>query len=290
MRVFRFSLCAAVVLSLLSCAGPSRVSYTTWEANGESPPKTLPSARESEPPSGAFPLGATVSHHLLAASCIDDTFRVLRSLRSVDTFIIISPLHFGQGYERISLSNRPWRTGNGMVYVDERLVGSIARRLHVLPDPTAFLGEHGVGTLIPFIARYFPDARVVPIACRAAPETGSGLTRELSTVLLPLFRGKGARRYLLLISADFSHHGDAAATEARDALSQRFFDNPVPGTAALAGSDNPVGMALLAELARSCQCAAGVLYHTNALRLAPESVDPADITSYFFSIIYQPKR
>ena len=279
-----------MVLSLLSCAGPSRVSYTTWEANGESPPKTLPSARESEPPSGAFPFGATVSHHLLAASCIDDTFRALRALRSVDTFIIVSPLHFSQGYERVSLSSRPWRTGKGIVYADKRLAGSIARKLHVPLDPTAFLGEHGVGTLIPFIARYFPAARVVPIACRAAPETDRDLTRELSGVLLPLFRGKDARRYLLLVSADFSHHGDAAATEARDSLSRRFFDNPVPGTAPLAGSDNPVGMALLAEMAQSCRCAAAVLHHTNALRLAPESVDPADITSYFFSIIYQPKR
>lgn len=281
-------LAIAVVFPFVFCRCGAVPSYSTWESEGEIPEFYPISPREAVLIPGMHPLGATVSHHLFAYSYIEDTFLALKAARPVDVFIIMSPLHFNQGYKRVSLTDRSWKTGSGFVQADRGLVGRLRKKLGVDLDPMAFFGEHGVSTLVPFIARHFPRARVIPIACKGELPLDEGLGQQLSDAILPLFEGAGAERYFLLVSADFSHHGGEAATASRDSLSRRFFERPGLETSLIAGSDNALGIYVLASLADSLDCAASVLHHTTSYRIDPQAVDPGDITSYFFSFIYKP--
>jgi len=115
-----------------------------------------------------------------------------------------------------------------------------------------------------------------------------GLERLLADSILPLLEGAGAEKYFLLVSTDFCHHRDAAATARSDSLSRRFFANPGMGTRALAGCDNAPGMFVLSALAEANGRAACILHHATSLDIAPGIVNPADVTSYFFSFMYRP--
>jgi AmmeMemoRadiSam system protein B len=277
---------AIVFLSFGACQKPSR-PYSTWESAGEKPEPAPVPAPEAGLPSNSFPIGGTVSHHLLAYSFIDGYFRALAAARDVRVFIILSPLHFNRGYERISITDRSWKTASGIVESDAGLAGSLARKLGVSLDPMAFEGEHGVSTLIPFIARYFPKARVVAIAYEGEPPVDVAAADVLANLILPLFAGRGVEKYFLLVSADFSHHGNRTATEKKDALSLRFFERPDRSSWVVVSCDNGPGMYVLGTLAQERGCGAAVLHHATSLEIAPALADPANITSYFFSFIYR---
>ena len=51
-----------------------------------------------------FPVSGTVSHHLLVGSITNQWFKELKKLRDIKTFIILTPNHYNQGKEIISLS------------------------------------------------------------------------------------------------------------------------------------------------------------------------------------------
>jgi AmmeMemoRadiSam system protein B len=227
-----------------------------------------------------------VSHHLLTYSFIEEYFGALAAARDVKVFIILSPLHFNQGYGRLSITDRSWKTAPGVVESEAGLARSLARKLGVSLDPTAFEVEHGVSTLVPFIARYFPKARAAAIAYRGEPPVDVAAAGRLASLILPLFQGRGAEEYFLLVSTDFSHHGDRAATEKKDALSRRFFLRPDRASWVVVSCDNGPGMYILGALARERGCDAAVLWHTTSLEIAPALADPMNITSYFFSFIY----
>jgi AmmeMemoRadiSam system protein B len=251
------------------------------------PRPTAVPAPEAKLPPDSFPIGGTVSHHLLAYSYIDDYFRQLALARDVRVFIVLSPRHFNQGYERVSLTDRSWRTASGLVESDIGLAKSLARKLGVALDPLAFDGEHGVSTLAPFIARYFPGARMAAIAYNGEPPVDVEAARKLADIVLPLFRGRGAESYFLLVSADFSHHCDSTLTEKKDAISRRFFQRPGLSSWVVVSCDNGPGMYALGALAEEQGCGAVVLHHTTSMEIAPALADPANITSYFFSFIYR---
>lgn len=49
------------------------------------------------------------------------------------------------------------------------MISDLATELGVEIDPEVFVTEHGIGTFMPFIARYFPHATVVAIAYPGEP-------------------------------------------------------------------------------------------------------------------------
>ncbi len=237
---------------------------------------------------GGFPVGGIASHHLLAHAWIDAWFAALARSRTVETFFIVSPRHFGQSGGVASMSLRSFAVSGGLVEVDAAAARRVAERLGASFDDTAFTYEHGVSTFAPFIARHFPAARVVPIAVDGEPPVDLAVARALSEALLPEFRGGAERRAFLLVSSDFSHHGTEADADRRDAVSRRFVERPSAETWFLAGCDNRPGMFVLGALADELGAEGRALWRTTALDIAPEHVDPRDVTSYFFSFAVAP--
>ncbi|MDD5726512.1 MAG: AmmeMemoRadiSam system protein B, partial [Patescibacteria group bacterium] len=147
------------------------------------------------------PIAGVVNHHILAADLIARFFKTLRAVRpDIETLIILSPDHFSQGrgistnelaYVTLAddvVVNKPWASELGKIGVWD---GTESR---------AFENEHGVGALVPFIAREFPNAKILPIFLRADLTTDK--TQELGKALAKLADDKT----FVIVSSDMSHY------------------------------------------------------------------------------------
>ena len=277
-------LAGCIICAVAGCSAV-RPTFSTWASLGERPWKSSPVAMESLPPLGAFPWAGTVSHHLLADALLNRWFAELAQRRSVEVFFILSPSHWGLSTLTYSLTDGSWRVPAGRVESDVAKVTGIARTLGVALESSVFEGEHGVSTLMPYIARYFPRAKVVAMAYRGEPPLDQPMASRLAQALAPAFDAEGKRRNFLLISADFAHHGNAAGTTMKDGRTRRFFDSPSLDTWIFAGCDNRPGMYALAHLLGSTtRCS--VQFHSDSLQLSGH--EPNDITSYFFTMFWDP--
>lgn len=238
---------------------------------------------EALPPKKALVWGGTVSHHLLADKQIDRWFYEIAQNRKVETFFIISPSHYGLSTQEWSLDDCIWQTKSGMVYTNQKEEKALAEKLGVQYDSQVFPDEHGINTLIPYISRYFPKARVCVITVYGEPPLNQKNAQKLADALQPYFTQKEKKKNFLLISTDFAHHGNLEGTEFKDKRSREFFNNPSDSSWVFCGCDNRPGVYVLSRFLTK-QTKSAVLFHTNSYELS--GFDEDDITSYFFSFFY----
>jgi len=256
----------------------------TWDYLDEALPTLSPQLEiEALPPQKAFIWGGTVSHHLLADKQIDSWFSELAKRRKVENFFIISPSHYGLSSQDWSLDNCRWQTKSGIVYSNDIFEKEIAQALGVSYESQVFPPEHGINVLIPYIARYFPQAKICAIALEGEPPLNQKKAQKLADVLQPYFTEKNKEKNFLLISTDFAHHGNYEGTLFKDNRSREFFNKPDASTWVFCGCDNRPGIYVLSRLLTPASKNA-ILYHTNSFELS--GLDENDITSYFFSFFY----
>jgi poly-gamma-glutamate synthesis protein (capsule biosynthesis protein) len=142
--------------------------------------------------------GLTVPHHLLVADLMAEAF-VLASRQDYRRIIILSPDHFGRSPTPFAVAIRNFQTVMGEVAIDDAAVDRLRKNPLVSPS-NLFSHEHGVRALLPFLAHYFPRARVVALAMHPSsrPVQWDGLAQTLAPLLTP--------DTLLLQSTDFSHY------------------------------------------------------------------------------------
>jgi len=231
------------------------------------------------PPRGFFPWAGIASHHLLTHEYLDSWFSLLAEMRKPQCFYILSPAHYGVSLEPYSLTIGSWETGFGQVESDRAKVYRLAELLGVALDPRAFQVEHGVSTFMPYIKKYFPDAKVAALALEGEPPVNIPVSRRLADALESEFDEKGKQENFLLISTDFSHHGNIEETARRDNYSQRYIKNSGEFSWNMVGCDNRPAMFVLDRLGKN-NLESYILYHTNSWEISNQWDD--DITSYFF--------
>ena len=254
--------------------------YHTWQSLHEidygEPVHPPP---DEVPPQGAFPWIGIASHHLLAHEYLDSWFSRLAEMRKPRCFYILSPAHYGVSLEPYSLTVGSWESGFGKVDSDRVKVYKLAELLEVDLDPRSFQVEHGVSTLMPYIKKYFPDAKVVAVAHEGEPPVNTLLSRRLADALESEFDEKGKQENFLLISTDFSHHGNIEETDRRDNYSQQYLKNPKELSWNMVVCDNRPAMYLLDRMGKN-NLETYILYHTNSWEISNKWEH--DITSYFF--------
>lgn len=144
--------------------------------------------------------GIILPHHILVESYMDEFYSQIASTNRYDRIVILSPNHFGEGHSYIQTTSVldeegvnleiPWR---------EKLVDSDL----VAVENKEFGMEHGVFVHYPFLAKYFPDAMVLPIIIKE--DTPCDLLGHLSDQLHELDVSSNGRT-LFLASLDFSHY------------------------------------------------------------------------------------
>jgi AmmeMemoRadiSam system protein B len=152
---------------------------------------------------GIFVAGI-VNHHALAMDLQARFFKSLKESRpDIKSFIILSPDHFLAG-DLVSTHRFTYATPAGEVVSRELEVDGV----YLAKDINTFSNEHGVGALVPFVAREFPKAQIVPIYIR--PEATSYQLEKL---------GQDISKQIddftfVIVSSDMSHY--LIDTEARE--------------------------------------------------------------------------
>jgi len=271
--------------ALVGCGGSGlrAQDYMTWQSEGDQAPRYPLPALTQPFPGAVKPWAGTLSHHLLTAPLLDRWFQELAARRAVKTFYILSPSHGDRTVQPWAVARGRWKVDGGWVETDLGPSQALAARLGVALEPGPFQYEHGVHVFMPYIHQYFPQARVVAVVYPGEPPVAMPPAQRLRDAVLASFTPSGREENFLLVSTDFSHHGNEAQTAAKDARAQRFWDHPGPGTWVLAGCDNRPGIFVLAS-ALDATSKAAVLWHTNAYLLSGQDRD--DITSYFFTWVW----
>ena len=142
--------------------------------------------------------GLTVPHHLLAADLIANAC-ALASAQVYRRIIILSPDHFSRSLTPFAVSIRNFQTVMGEVRIDAAAVARL-RENPLVSASNLFSHEHGVRALLPFVAHYFPRARIVAVVIHrdSQPAQWDSLAETLAPLLTP--------DTLLVQSTDFSHY------------------------------------------------------------------------------------
>ncbi|MCL2808691.1 MAG: AmmeMemoRadiSam system protein B [Treponema sp.] len=282
------------ILLILSCGRNIQNQVVTNNFNNENIPMyhTWNSLKEMEyeklyfqlpvinPAKGFFPWAGTVSHHILAHDYIDVWFFHLSQIRDIKNFFILSPDHYNISLEPYSLTIGSWESGFGFVESDRDKVRQIIELLDVDLDPAVFTVEHGISALMPYIKKYFPQAKVIAIIHGGESAVNTLLTNRLADILENEFDENGKKENFLLISADFSHGGNPQTIYLNDINSARYLKGDSNAGWNIVICDNRAGIYILDRLGKN-NLKSNILYHTNSWEISGHGEN--DITSYFFT-------
>ncbi|MFA5986271.1 MAG: AmmeMemoRadiSam system protein B [Parcubacteria group bacterium] len=156
-------------------------------------------------------IAGITSHHFLAQGLITNFFCGVENIpRHV---IIVSPDHFNRFHDQKTIAYvtaLSWDTPFGAVANDTALFERIDTLPGVEINNTPFFMEHGVYTLVPFVAKYFSGVEVTSLVVNAKAD------QEMLSALGKEIRHMADDDTILVVSSDFSHHGDVQTTLSRD--------------------------------------------------------------------------
>ena len=170
---------------------------------------------------------AIMPHHDLMILQISRFWQALAKGRSPSVVVLVSPDHFEKASSLVVLPrSSQFETPSGILSPDV----SIVRALLAEPalagvlsaDDTPWPDEHGIFMHTPFISRFFPGARFVPILvkpCAAEGELGAFrvLAESLARILPP--------DALVVASVDFSHYQIKTVADLHDSVSASTIQN-----------------------------------------------------------------
>jgi MEMO1 family protein len=140
---------------------------------------------------------------------------VFSSIQVPGRAVIFCPNHTGIGEDAAIVSHGAWRMPWGDVPIDEELAARLETACPLLrEDASAHSREHAVEVQIPFLHRFRPDVRIVPVALgRLSLEE----CRDLGEGMADAIAGD-AERPLLVASSDMSHYVPDAVARTKDRM------------------------------------------------------------------------
>lgn len=274
-------LTAALILAACAgCAAPAPVHYAS-RSDDRGFYEECMRGGEAFPSAMAEIHAGIVSHHLFAGGHISRFFAAIREVAGGDrprTFIILGPDHRRQCTAMAAATRRPWKTPFGMCLPDLPLTDRLRARGAAGLDDGAFINEHSIGAVMPFIARYFPRSKVVPLVLnyRMSWEEARRLGLALAAEALP--------DAILILSSDFVHDRTSAEARSLDrrtrGVLENFHGEVTVDSITSAEMDCRKGLLALMSYIRARKSGdIEILMNTDSALMARRNV-PA--TSYFF--------
>lgn len=166
------------------------------------------------------PLGVILPHHLMAAESIAKFYKGLSKVSDPSVIFIIGPNHYENGEANIQTCEKcVFSTIDGNIEVDKNLTEKLVEdNVAEFLDET-FIKEHAIFSHTPFIKRFFPDAKIVPILIqwKIPIEQVKNLSRWLDTNL--------PKDALVIASVDFSHYQPLSVSDFHDQSSYTSIKN-----------------------------------------------------------------
>jgi gamma-polyglutamate biosynthesis protein CapA len=154
-----------------------------------------------------------VPHHLVAEGLIEEAFAKVaeeNGSSKIERVILISPNHFNLGRNWVSVSEKKWKTKNGEVLPDISGIGKMKKLEEISLEEEAFRKEHGIENIVPFIAKYFPEAKVLPLMVK------DGFPLEKARNLAENLAENFSQKTILILSSDFSHELEKNVSQFHD--------------------------------------------------------------------------
>jgi AmmeMemoRadiSam system protein B len=195
-------LCSALAM-LFSLALPYRLiaGETPFPAMfPEKEPFLRAIALEADGPSpGRRVTGITVPHHLLALDLIARGFQTCAG-GGYRRVVVLSPDHFKKAQRPFATCRRSFSTPLGEVQGDSDAIDALLKACPLVEESELFASEHGIHAVLPFIAHFFPRAKILPIALRIDSRVSDW--QALVAAIEPLTTPDT----LIVQSTDFSHY------------------------------------------------------------------------------------
>ncbi|MGB2782536.1 MAG: AmmeMemoRadiSam system protein B [Atribacterota bacterium] len=171
-------------------------------------------------------ISGVVPHHLLAKEIIEDFFQYISSEEKVETLILLSPDHFHSG----TLNNDnafitlDWESVSEKedfddIEIDSLLGKKLAGENKIELNSSAIVYDHGITNLIPYIKKYFPESKFLPILIPI------DITKEQIKHLVKTINTVTPAQTIIIASVDFSHYLPSQAADFHDAKSIRVLLN-----------------------------------------------------------------
>jgi len=217
-----------------------------------------------------------VPHHDLVSSKRDDLFHKASASAKPKTIILASTNHYNAGDHEVQTTLKNWKLVNSIIEPDSiKIKKLVSSGELIFEDEMAFSREHGVTNILADLAKYFPDAQIIPLTFK------TDIKKEnLDKVATRLDEVCG-NDCLLVSSIDFSHYQPGALAEIHDSLSIRSLENLNEDQALKAETDSPEVLALSIKWAKLKQTKVFHLEeNTNSGKIANEP--DQESTSYVF--------
>jgi AmmeMemoRadiSam system protein B len=223
-------------------------------------------------------LGGIAPHHDLAIEMIARFYAEIASPQ-VRRVWLLSPDHFKRAQNHAAVCGEDWATANRTLYADRLAKSGFDRMKIVEVNSRLFAAEHGITIHIPFIARAFPNARVVPMVLKSNISDVALLT--LKNFMMKNIGDGDA----IILSMDLSHYKTPEAMAAEDERTLAVLTNLEPMRTDALDVDARRATSLVLRLFRELGAERGtILEHTDSSALPGRRVESG--TSYA-TIIYK---
>jgi AmmeMemoRadiSam system protein B len=226
-------------------------------------------------------IAGLVPHHDLADDLTAQFFSSLAKRQAVKNFIIIGPLHSDQAVAPMVSGRFVWDAGFAQVHNNYQILDELARQGLIAYDERATRDEHSLYNVVPFIAHYFPGAKIVPIALTSRNNTDQCFA--LAAALQKYLAGGDT---VLVASVDFSHYLPASATPAKnEAMIKLMADRDYYAISHLQSDylDSPASVNVLLKSAELAGAPMKIIASSNSGEIigGPVQSSTSYITAYF---------
>lgn len=216
-----------------------------------------------------------VNHHLLAPRLIAQA--LLSGIASRPSVVIlISPDHFSRGAAPISSVIAVWPTPFGDIRPARSEIERLASERVIHLEEWPFYNEHGITNITMFIARAFPDARLMPIIVKS---TASDQSIQELAEKLSILEGS----VLIVGSFDFTHDSTEEQALRNDALSLQILSRGDLERSRDITVDSNAGIRLMMSVARLQNLSFRLLERSSSAVVLRDTMR-TDVTSYITGV------
>ena len=158
---------------------------------------------EAEADAGGRILGGIAPHHGLALCMMVRFYEQIAShsdSKKISRVWLLSPDHFKGAKNYAVVCGDDWRTAGRILEADAAAKSGFSGMGIVGADAGLFSAEHGITIHIPLIARYFPNATVVPMVLK------SNISDVALLMLKNYMLGAMEETDVIILSMDLSHY------------------------------------------------------------------------------------
>lgn len=152
-----------------------------------------------------------IPHHLTAGHMIAGFYKTASESRSdIKTVVIVAPMHY-PSENTLCTSETDWAAPFGRLETDNEITAVFKDKLGAPTDDEMMQYDHSVSAHIPFVKKYFPEARAACLL--VSPREKEDFPQRLADALSEIAKTKSC---LFVFSIDFSHYLTSQAADIHD--------------------------------------------------------------------------